>query len=178
MSDSESSSSETDFKRDNRKRPREVSTKAPIARTLLIVPKKKVRYDPRFECGDFDRIQFTRDYDFINDMRKNELKELKKAGRKEKNPDKADRIRETARNLENQLRSTDEVNAEIEAKAELRRENIRRMNEGANPVYLNRKQMKSKIMEKRFEKIKSGGNMKRYLKKRKVKALKKGLDVE
>jgi len=142
------------------------------------VPKKKVRYDPRFECGDFDRIQFTRDYDFINDMRKNELKELKKAGRKEKNPDKADRIRETARNLENQLRSTDEVNAEIEAKAELRRENIRRMNEGANPVYLNRKQMKSKIMEKRFEKIKSGGNMKRYLKKRKVKALKKGLDVE
>lgn len=40
--------------------------------------------------------------------------------------------------MENQLRSADETNAEIEAKAELREENIRRMNEGMKPIYLNR----------------------------------------
>jgi hypothetical protein len=118
---------------------------------------------------------------------------LKKAKRKEQDPIKAERIRETIRNMENQLRSTDELNAEIEAKAELRQENIKRMNEGANPIYLNRskpifgysllipfilEQLKSKIMEKRFDKIKSKGSMKKYLKKRKVKALKKGLNVD
>lgn len=75
MSDSEDSGpEEIEFKREKPSRPREFSTKAPIARNSLIVPKKKVRYDPRFECGDFDRVQFTRDYSFINDMRKNELK--------------------------------------------------------------------------------------------------------
>lgn len=65
---------------------------------------------------------------------------MKKAHRKElgQNAQKAGHIKEKIRNLENQLRSTDEVNAEIEAKAELRQGNIQRMNEGKQPVYLNR----------------------------------------
>lgn len=68
------------------------------------------------------------------------FQQLKNSYRKEsgKNPIKAERIRESIRDLENQLRSTDEVNAEIEAKAELRQQNIQRMNEGKQPIYLNR----------------------------------------
>ncbi|KAI6189675.1 Ribosomal RNA processing protein 36-like protein, protein [Aphelenchoides bicaudatus] len=166
MSDSEDSGpSEVEYTRDNRKRPREFSTKAPVARASLIISKKKVRYDPRFECGEFDRVQFNRDYSFIDDMRRDELKQMKKSVRKEQDPNKAGRM-------------PDETNAEIEARAELRQQNIKRMNEGSNPIYLNRNQFKSKVMEKRFEKIKAKGGMKKYLKKRKVKAFKKGLDVE
>lgn len=103
---------------------------------------------------------------------------MKKAYRNEQNPNKAERLRNTIRDIENQLRSADETNAEIEAKAELREQNIRRMNEGMKPIYLNRKKLQTKVMEKRFEKIKSKGSIKTYLKKRKVKAFKKGLNVD
>lgn len=55
-------------------------------------------------------------------------------------------MRETIRNLENQLRSADEVNAEIEAKSELRKQNIQRMNRGTNPIYLNKGELHSFLM--------------------------------
>ncbi|KAI6186841.1 RRNA biogenesis protein RRP36 [Aphelenchoides besseyi] len=171
---------ESGFVRDNRKRPREISSKRPIKHNSLVVVKKKVRYDPRFECGEFDRVQYNRDYAFIDDMRRQELRQLKKAYRKELKEDaeRAEQIRESARKLENQLRTADEINAELEAKSEIRQENIKRMNEGKRPIYLNAKQMKTKIMEKRFDKVKAKGNVKGYLKKRKEKALKKGVNVD
>ncbi|KAI6213787.1 RRNA biogenesis protein RRP36 [Aphelenchoides besseyi] len=160
---------ESGFMRDNRKRPREISSKRPIKHNSLVVVKKKVRYDPRYECGEFDRVQFNRDYS-----------NSKKAYRKEVGEDgeRAEQIRESARKLENQLRTADEINAELEAKSEIRQENIKRMNEGKRPIYLNAKQMKTKIMEKRFDKVKAKGNVKGYLKKRKEKALKKGINVD
>ena len=55
----------------NRKRPREISSKVAVKRNLL---KAKKRYDPRFECGEFDRVQYSRDYEFITHMRKREVK--------------------------------------------------------------------------------------------------------
>ncbi|KAI6228716.1 RRNA biogenesis protein RRP36 [Aphelenchoides fujianensis] len=156
----------------------EAEHSVPAARShnSLVVVKKKVRYDPRFECGDFDRFQFNRDYAFISDMRKQEVQRLKRAQREAQRaePEKAAEIREAIRTLENQIRATDEQNAEFEAKSELRAENIRRMNEGKRPIYLNNKQMKTKIMEKRFDKVKEQGNVKGYLKKRKERQLKRG----
>ncbi|KAI6239219.1 RRNA biogenesis protein RRP36 [Aphelenchoides fujianensis] len=167
---------EAEHSRANRKRPRELSSRRPVAHNSLVVVKKKVRYDPRFECGDFDRFQFNRDYAFISDMRKQEVQRLKRAQREAQRaePEKAAEIREAIRTLENQIRATDEQNAEFEAKSEVRAENIRRMNEGKRPIYLNNKQMKTKIMEKRFDKVKEQGNVKGYLKKRKERQLKRG----
>lgn len=38
-------------------------------------------------------------------------------------------------------------------------------------------QLKARVMEKKFEKVKERGNAKGYLQKRRAKAFKKGLDV-
>lgn len=65
------------------------------------------------------------------------FQQLKNGLREESDPYEAGRISEAIKTLKNQLRSADDIAAEIEIKAELREENIRRMNEGKNPHYLN-----------------------------------------
>lgn len=154
-----------------------MSTKMPLAHNSLIITKKKQRYDPRFECGDFDAVRFSRDYAFINDMKKKEVNTLKRSMKKAGEEDR-DRIRETIKVMENQVRASEDQRAEIETRAEIRAENIKRLRAGQKPLLLNRKQMRVRVMEKKFDKIKEGGSAKQYVKKRRVKAIKKGLDVD
>lgn len=71
-----------EFKRDNKNRPREITTKKQVP--LFGTAKKKQddatsRRDPRFDirCGEYDRKSFKQDYGFITDIRERELGELK-----------------------------------------------------------------------------------------------------
>lgn len=72
----------TSFKRANKNRPREMSSKRP-EKIEINVPnvKKQQTRDPRFEpmCGTFDKKSFKENYKFINDLRKQEKEQLKKA---------------------------------------------------------------------------------------------------
>ncbi|CAD5232041.1 unnamed protein product [Bursaphelenchus xylophilus] len=167
-----------EFKRDNKNRPREMSTKAPIRHNTIIAAKKKKKYDPRFECGEFDEVRFSRDYGFINDMKIKEVNQIKKSLKKG-DIGEADRweVNETIKVMENQIRNTEDKRAEIETRAELRQSNIERLRSGKKPIFLNRNQLKAKIMEKRFEKLKQTGKAKSYVSKQRTKAQKKGLDV-
>lgn len=71
-----------DFKRENKNRPREVSSKKQVP---LLGGVKKSRADdrprdPRFDsnCGEFDRDKFNEDYGFVSEIREKEAAELKK----------------------------------------------------------------------------------------------------
>lgn len=74
----------TEYKRENKNRPREVSSKKQVP--LLGVKKSKSKRietggprDPRFDsrCGEFDRNRFKEDYEFVNEIRQKEAAELK-----------------------------------------------------------------------------------------------------
>lgn len=73
-----------EYKRENKNRPREVSSKKQVP--LLGVNKSKSKRvetdgprDPRFDsrCGEFDRARFKEDYEFVNAIRQTEAVELK-----------------------------------------------------------------------------------------------------
>lgn len=74
----------SEYKRENKNRPREVSSKKQVP--LLGVTKSKSKRiesngprDPRFDsrCGEFDRTRFKEDYEFVNEIRQKEALELK-----------------------------------------------------------------------------------------------------
>lgn len=73
-----------EFKRENKNRPRETTSKKQVS--LMGSKKSKFKHqsadgsrDPRFDsrCGDFDRDQFKQNYDFVGEIRQKEAVELK-----------------------------------------------------------------------------------------------------
>lgn len=70
-----------DFKRDNKNRPREISSKkqVPLLGKAKASKKDSAPRDPRFDsnCGEFDRDKFKEDYSFVSEIREKEIAELK-----------------------------------------------------------------------------------------------------
>ncbi|KAI1720790.1 rRNA biogenesis protein RRP36 domain-containing protein [Ditylenchus destructor] len=167
------------------KAPREESSKKPVSKLRQIVDVGyQKRIDPRFavECGgDFDGEKFNKDYDFLNDLKKNEILELKKAYRtaRREDPEKAARIKTNILRLENQQKSVENSKLFKEVRAELRQQNIERMNQGLKPVYLNNQEMKKYYMEKKLSKMSSSsGNMRPYLNRKMQRWEEKHSDVK
>lgn len=87
---------QTSFKRANKNRPREMSSKRPVKVLKEVVAVKKVApRDPRFDplCGDFDEKSFKSDYKFIYDLKKDEKKELRKELEKTEDPERKRKIK-------------------------------------------------------------------------------------
>uniref|UniRef100_A0A914GW85 rRNA biogenesis protein RRP36 n=1 Tax=Globodera rostochiensis TaxID=31243 RepID=A0A914GW85_GLORO len=83
---------------------------------------------------------FHQDYAFLDELRQSDIQELKKAHRSAKrdgNAPLADRIHRNLLRLENQQKAETVRQKMEQTRAELRRENIERMNRGERPVYLN-----------------------------------------
>lgn len=85
------------FKRANKNRPREMSSKRPVRMLKEIVSVKKpaAPRDPRFDplCGGFDEKSFKSNYKFINNLKKNEIKELQKELESAEDPERKKKIK-------------------------------------------------------------------------------------
>lgn len=99
--------SNPNFKRDNKNRPREMSTKRPVS--LLSVPgaSNKSNHelrDPRFDsnCGEYDTKKFKQNFNFIPEIREQELVELEKLLLETKEPQEKFRIKTLIQRLRNQ----------------------------------------------------------------------------
>lgn len=70
----------TEFKRANKNRPREVSSKIRVKLNTKAPVKKTVSRDPRFDplCGSYDDKIFKTNYTFIKDIKKSEKAQLEK----------------------------------------------------------------------------------------------------
>merc|ERR1712059_212703 len=137
-----------DFKRDNKNRPREMSAKKTVGRFREVVAVAKVvRRDPRFDplCGEFDKEVFKESYKFVNEIKANELTELKKQIREEEDPERRMSIKYLIQRTENQLRS-----------------------EAQNQVRLAEKEV---ALVEQYEKLKETGGLDTYIRKKTKKNL-------
>lgn len=72
-----------EFKRNNKNRPRETSSKKQVGLLGKATKTRKTEEerprDPRFDsnCGEFDRDKFKSDYEFVNEIREKEIGDLK-----------------------------------------------------------------------------------------------------
>jgi len=155
------------------------------------------RWDPRFSTragGSFDRTTFRRRYGFIDEMREDEVKALKKAhkelrrrtftapamidrdGEEDGGDDgaeiavatreKAHEVKEQLKRLENQVRSAKMEKMEAETRHELRRTNIDRMRKGQRPIYLNNDEFRKRVWSKKYEQLREKNQLDGYLEKR------------
>lgn len=87
---------QTDFKRANKNRPRERSSKkrASLFQEIVSV-KKALPRDPRFDplCGTFDEKAFKSNYKFINGIKKEERKKLQEELQKTDDPVRKKKIK-------------------------------------------------------------------------------------
>lgn len=87
---------QTSYKRANKNRPREMSSKRPVKIVNnVIAVKKTIPRDPRFDplCGSYDEKSFKSNYGFINELKKNEKKELQKELEATEDPERKRKIK-------------------------------------------------------------------------------------
>merc|ERR1712029_261000 len=131
ISGKSSETKQEDFKRDNKNRPREMSSKKQVGRFREIVVASKIeKRDPRFDpnCGEFDDKLFKENYKFVNEYKSSDLKFLKKQLQEEDDPEQIKKIKYLIQRTENQLRQLEnDKKKEDEKKAEFeeRREQLK-----------------------------------------------------
>jgi len=158
-----------DFKRANKNRPREMSSKKTVARFREVVPVvKQEKRDPRFDplCGDFDVKIFTNSYKFVNDIKSQELQTLKKELENEENPERKAKIKFLIQRIKNQQREERKREEKVEEKKVETKERKELLKTGKKPFVMSKAKKKEFDLAATYEKLKETGGLDNYIKKK------------
>merc|ERR1719357_2351526 len=119
------------FKRENKNRPRETSSKKTVGRFRDVVgltsDQKTQKRDPRFDslCGEFDAKVFKDSYKFVQDIKSRELKDLKEQLKNDDDLDEETRgkIKYLIQRSENQAREKAKLDKRKESEKEQKKRN-------------------------------------------------------
>ncbi|XP_011639219.1 ribosomal RNA processing protein 36 homolog [Pogonomyrmex barbatus] len=156
----------TEFKRENKNRPREMSAKKPVPKYKQITEVKKVvSRDPRFDslCGTFDQKAFKRSYAFINKLRENDLKTLQKELKETIDKKVVKKIKYLIQRLENQLREEKKRKEKEEKKLQEKKELLQSFKRGEKPVFKKKSDKKILDLVSRYEELKNTGKLNKHL---------------
>ncbi|XP_059613795.1 ribosomal RNA processing protein 36 homolog [Phlebotomus argentipes] len=158
------------FKRENKNRPREMSFRKPIHSKKQKATSTTSR-DPRFDekCGEFSRSEFKKRYSFVEDMRAQELAELKANLKKTEDPEEKLKLKHVIQRLDNQLKESKKHRNREETQKAAIREVQQAKDEGRTPIYTNKKQQKLKELVKQYQDLKETGKLKKHIEKRRKK---------
>jgi len=165
-----------DFKRDNKNRPREMSSKKQVARFREIVVASKIeKRDPRFDpnCGEFDDKLFKENYKFVNEYKSSDLKFLKKQLQEEDDPEQIKKLKYLKQRTENQLRQIENDKKKDEEKKAENEERREQLKAGIKPQYISKSKQKERDLMKKYETLKESGGLDKYISKKTKKNLSK-----
>lgn len=172
---------EKSFKRENKNRPREMSSKTPIP--LIPQRKKKavnaaaaaaaVHRDPRFDpnCGDFDRDEFKERFSFVNEMKVQEAAQLKDDLKTVQDPEERARIKLLAQRLENQAREETQRKEAKQRQSFVKKQNQEERNEGKTVIFESKKKRKVENLVQKFRELKETGKLQKHIEKRRKKKM-------
>ncbi|XP_011305853.1 ribosomal RNA processing protein 36 homolog [Fopius arisanus] len=170
----------TDFKRENKNRPREMSAKKPVSRFKEVVHvKKQEPRDPRFDslCGNFDEKAFKNSYSFLFKLKENDLKALKEELKTSENPKEIKKIKYLIQRIENQLREHSRRKQREDIQSAEKKEIVEAIRTGEKPKFKRKSEKKIVNLVAQYEELKSTGKLKKHIerlrKKRLVKDRKK-----
>nr|XP_033194922.1 ribosomal RNA processing protein 36 homolog [Bombus vancouverensis nearcticus] len=156
----------TEFKRENKNRPREISSKKPVSRFREVVQVKNyIPRDPRFDslCGTYDPKIFKRNYMFINDIKENDIKELKKKLVESRDPKEVRKIKYLIQRLENQLREEKRRNMKKQKEYAEKKEIVEAIRRGEKPVYKKKSEKRVLELVSQYEELKNSGKLKKHI---------------
>nr|CAG4638756.1 EOG090X0E8U [Cyclestheria hislopi] len=157
------------YKRANKNRPREMSSKSrPTKLKPAIDVPKSFRRDPRFDplCGDYSENKFHRHYEFVYEMKEEELEKLKEQLKEETDPKKIQKIKYLIERIKNQLSIEKKRKEELEKKKLERDSQIAAMKEGKSPHFTTKRELRMKSLKEKFHKLKEEGKLDSYMAKK------------
>merc|ERR1712168_418900 len=158
----------TEFKRENKNRPRELSSKIRVPKLMKVVPvKTEPKRDPRFDplCGEFDKTDFRRRYGFMKDVKSKELAQLKEQLQEcEDNEEKA-KLKYLIQRSENQFRADKHNQEKEQKKLEVRKAIKERLERGEAAVFKSSKQKREEDLVTAYENLKKHNKVDKYIEK-------------
>ncbi|XP_059475351.1 ribosomal RNA processing protein 36 homolog [Neocloeon triangulifer] len=164
------------FKRANKNRPREMSSKikvAPILDAGLPKQKKTQTRDPRFDslCGEFKEKVFRKAYGFVEDIKVQEKQQLKEELKSETDGKRKAEIKYLIQRMENQERELKNRKAKEEKEDVERRERVEMLKRGEKPTFLSKSERKTKELVEKFEELKKSGKISKHIEKHRKKKI-------
>ncbi|VEN56719.1 unnamed protein product [Callosobruchus maculatus] len=164
----------TDYKRANKNRPRELSSKIrpkilkrELNQNVPTVKKSRPR-DPRFDplCGQFDAKTFKSDYKFVHDIRIKEKKQLEKELKSCSDPIRQQQIKKLIQRIGNQIRDQEKNEKEEQQKYEEKKEIKEKLKQGEKPVYKKKSVKKLETLIEKYNELKKSNKLQKHIEKR------------
>lgn len=160
------------FKRENKNRPMEISSKKTVSRFREVVPvKKKLSRDPRFDdlSGEFKEDLFKKAYSFLDDVKEREKEKIQKKMVKEKDPEKQQKLKLLYNRMKQQELSAKQKNKQEEIEKEWKKKEQELVKQGKTPYYLKKADIRKLELAEKFRELKKSGKVDQYLKKKRKK---------
>ncbi|XP_014232362.1 ribosomal RNA processing protein 36 homolog [Trichogramma pretiosum] len=147
--------------------PLEVSSKKPVSQFRAIsAPKREVR-DPRFDnlCGKFNEKAFKNAYAFLDDLKQQDLVQLKEKSKTETDPEQVKKIKYLIQRLENQIREQKRRENKEEKVHQEKHEIAEAIKQGKKPNFKKKSEKKVLDLVHQFEELKNTGQLKKHIKR-------------
>lgn len=164
----------TEFKRENKNRPREMTAKRQVSRSKQVVQvKKHEARDPRFDslCGNFDEKAFKNSYSFLFKLKENDLKALKEELNTAEDPKTITKIKYLIQRIENQLKEESRKKQREDLKSAEKKEIVEAIKSGEKPIFKKKSEKKIINLVSQYEELKSTGKLKKHIERLRKKRL-------
>nr|XP_022334422.1 ribosomal RNA processing protein 36 homolog isoform X1 [Crassostrea virginica]XP_022334423.1 ribosomal RNA processing protein 36 homolog isoform X1 [Crassostrea virginica]XP_022334424.1 ribosomal RNA processing protein 36 homolog isoform X2 [Crassostrea virginica] len=164
------------FKRANKNRPMEISSKKPVPRLKRTAPaKKKVTRDPRFDdlSGEYREELFSRSYGFLDDIKSREREKVQKSLKKEKDPEKKQELQYLLNRMKQQEQASDKKDQQKRIERDWKKKEQVRVKEGKTPFYLKKSERRKLELAEKYRELQKSGKVDAYLGKKRKKTAQK-----
>ncbi|KAI9013602.1 hypothetical protein DFJ74DRAFT_710055 [Hyaloraphidium curvatum] len=152
----------------DKSRPAELSSKKAVGRARIVVKTGEVkRRDPRFDdrTGNFNNGVFANSYNFVFDLHKKEMSELRQKISVEKDPEERGRLKQLLTSLQSRDKARQAEEAKQKIKREWRKKQSERVKQGKKPFFLKDSDIKRIELMEQFRKT-NPKDLERKLEKR------------
>lgn len=152
------------FKRPNKDRPVEITSKVPIS---MHRKTKITRRDPRFEqsCGPFDAERFKKRYSFLYELEEKEQKIITRKMNREKDPQKRMELKKVVQSLKGKKVTEQERERKIRIAERLRQEAVKK----TGKPFVNKSYLKKFALVDKFQQLKKAGKLDKYIERKRKK---------
>ncbi|XP_017779665.1 PREDICTED: ribosomal RNA processing protein 36 homolog [Nicrophorus vespilloides] len=164
------------FSRGNKNRPSEMSSKIkPRSKPVTAKAKDVTFRDPRFDplCGEFNKEHFKSNYEFVNEIKKNEKDTLVKELEDTEDPKRRKTIKLLIERLDNQVRAREHENREKEKLWQQKLENQDKIQKGEKPIYKKKSEKRVESLVEKYENLKKTNKLQKHIEKKTKKQLSK-----
>lgn len=167
---------ERSFKRANKNRPREMSSKRPVSRFREVVvvggPKRasasSQSVDPRFDerAGSLNEDLFKKSYAFVEEMKQSEKNAIEKAVKKTKSKERKEQLQRLIDQMESRKMAAEKKEQQQKLLREHRKEAATL---GKKPYYIKKSVQKRAELALKYKELKRSGKLETFLTKKRKK---------